>query len=75
LNRGRETGSTANPYYTQAEAAGNAERAWGPSSEHNGGVVMHVYADNHTEGISEDIEAEVYYALITKGGNEAVEIE
>jgi hypothetical protein len=55
--------------------SGASGRAWGPSSDHSGGVVMHVFADDHIEAISEQIEAKVYYAMVTANGGENVERE
>jgi len=45
-------------------------RKWGPSSEHSGNVVLHVWADNHVKPIKEDIEATVYFRQITRRGGE-----
>ena len=49
---------------------GQQNRKWGPSSLHPGGVIVHVYADNHTSVIPDKIEPYLYYRLITRGGNE-----
>jgi hypothetical protein len=35
-------------------------RLWGPSSQHAGGIVNHVYADAHVEAISDQIDPNVY---------------
>jgi len=49
-----------------------APRAWGPSSEHSGGIVIHVYADGHVQNIKDEIDDWVYYRLITRNGAEPV---
>jgi prepilin-type N-terminal cleavage/methylation domain-containing protein len=59
---------TGQPY----TAGGAQGRAWGPSSDHSGGVVMHVFADDHIDAISESIETRVYYAMVTANGQENV---
>ncbi len=45
-------------------------RAWGPSSDHGGGVAMHAYADAGTRPITSDVDPYVYRALITRAGGE-----
>jgi hypothetical protein len=46
-----------------------ANRIWGPSSRHPG-VVIHGYADSHTEGVTETIDRDVYFHIITRNGRE-----
>ena len=48
------------------------ERDWGPSSDHAGGVVIHSYADGHTQAIPDTVDATVYFRKITRAGNEAI---
>ncbi len=68
LNKG---GST--PYLTPGHGwAARSPRQWGPSSEHAGGVVTHVFVDVHTISLSEDVDPTVYYKLITREGKEPV---
>jgi len=45
-------------------------RLWGPSSEHQGGLVNHVFADAHVESISDGIDPNVYLWIITRNGSE-----
>jgi hypothetical protein len=52
--------------YTKDQSYGG--RQWGPSSMHAGGVVLHAFADAHTAAIAEDIDPDVYYALVTWNG-------
>ena len=47
-------------------------RLWGPSSQHRGGIVNHVFADAHLNGISDGIDANVYLWLVTRAGGEAL---
>ena len=47
-------------------------RLWGPSSQHAGGIVNHVFADAHVEGISDQIDANVYLWIVTRNGGEAL---
>ncbi len=58
------TGTTAkNPHVA------NSRRAWGPSSRHPS-VVIHGYADAHTDSVNEAIDKDVYLHLITRNGRE-----
>ena len=43
---------------------------WGPSSQHSGGVIMHVYADAAVRGQTDDINPTTYLQLITRDGKE-----
>jgi prepilin-type N-terminal cleavage/methylation domain-containing protein len=51
---------------------GTAPRAltWGPSSDHAGKVIGHLFADGHTEFISADVSADIYSGLNTRAGTE-----
>jgi prepilin-type N-terminal cleavage/methylation domain-containing protein len=44
--------------------------AWGPSSDHSGGIVLHAWGDVHVSGLAEDIEPELYIHLCTRAGRE-----
>ena len=44
--------------------------AWGPSSDHSGGLTMHLYGDGHMGSIGNDIDQAVYFALTTRAGGE-----
>ena len=48
------------------------ERDWGPSSDHGGGVVVHSYADGHTQALPDTTDATLYFRLITRAGNETI---
>jgi len=45
-------------------------RNWGPSSDHSGGIVNHVWADGHVDGITDGIDANMYMWVITRNGGE-----
>ncbi len=44
--------------------------AWGPSSDHSGGIVLHGWADAHVSGLPEDTDPTVYLQLVTRQGRE-----
>ena len=48
------------------------DRMWGPSSDHAGGIVQHVYGDAHVEGLTDGIDPNVYLWIITRNGGEAL---
>jgi len=52
--------------------SGNAPRplTWGPSSDHAGKVIGHLFADGHTEFISADVDPAIYSGLNTRNGGE-----
>jgi prepilin-type N-terminal cleavage/methylation domain-containing protein len=50
----------------------NIGMAWGPSSDHSAGSVVHVFADNHTTVLSDDIDPNVYLSLASRNGGEPV---
>jgi hypothetical protein len=56
------------PY--QPNASDPLRRTYGPSSDHNGGIVIHGMADGSVQEFTTDIDPEVYYRLITRAGND-----
>jgi prepilin-type N-terminal cleavage/methylation domain-containing protein len=69
LLQNRPTGQLWTGYgATVAGAAGT----YGPSSFHQGNIVMHVYVDGHVGQVTNEIDAQLYYALTTRGDSEAV---
>jgi prepilin-type N-terminal cleavage/methylation domain-containing protein len=46
------------------------ERCWGPSSNHAGGIVNHVFGDGHVDGISDSIDPNMYLWIVTRNGGE-----
>lgn len=51
-----------------------ADRIWGPSSRHPG-TVQHGYADAHAEGVSETIDRNVYFHIVTRNGREVDNVQ
>jgi prepilin-type N-terminal cleavage/methylation domain-containing protein len=60
------------PFYALNMAGSGNERDWGPSSDHSGGVVVHSFADGHTQAIPDTVDATVYFRMCTRAGGEAV---
>jgi len=46
-------------------------RLWGPSSNHAGGIVNHVFCDGHVDGLSDSMDPNVYLWLVTRNGGES----
>jgi prepilin-type processing-associated H-X9-DG protein len=46
--------------------------AWGPSSDHAGKIIGHLFADGHVEFIGSDIAANTYQALNTRSSGEPI---
>ncbi len=46
--------------------------AWGPSSDHSGGVVIHLAMDGSVHSITTDCDPTLYIQLITRAGREPV---
>jgi len=69
------TATTQNPPSSQTHTAGNYSASgitWGPSSDHGGKVVGHLFADGHVEFISSDINDSVYQCINTADKGEPV---
>lgn len=49
--------------------------AHGPSSEHSGGIVMHVFGDGHVTQITGDIDPTVYVSLYSASSGEPVQLD
>ena len=45
---------------------------FGPSSFHQGNIVMHCYVDGHVGQVTNEIDVPLYFALTTRGDSEAV---
>jgi prepilin-type N-terminal cleavage/methylation domain-containing protein len=60
----------ANTITLGAENAGGI--TWGPSSDHAGKIIGHLFADGHVEFIAADVAAATYHALNTRAGNEPI---
>jgi len=44
----------------------------GPSSQHQGGIAIHGYADGHVGQVTSEIDTNLYFSLYTRGDGEAV---
>jgi prepilin-type N-terminal cleavage/methylation domain-containing protein len=62
--------TNTDPWYSVDMSGG--ERDWGPSSDHAGGVVVHSFADGHTQAISDSVDATLYFRQITRAGGETL---
>ncbi|HEY2883268.1 MAG TPA: DUF1559 domain-containing protein [Pirellulales bacterium] len=58
----------ADPDFAGANAAPG--RLWGPSSNHSGGIVNHVFGDAHVEGLTDGMDANAYLWVVTRNGGE-----
>jgi hypothetical protein len=68
----------ANPsevYLTAARYGAGHDRLWGPSSEHEGGVVNHVFADAHVQSLAPSIDRNLYLRIISRDGGETVQLD
>lgn len=75
LNQGGDPNKQQVPYLTKGDAGNSQQmdRFWGPSSNHNGNVVVHGYADGHVSALAADnLDATNYYRMITRRGGEPV---
>ncbi|MFM8378623.1 MAG: DUF1559 domain-containing protein [Planctomycetia bacterium] len=66
--------TTTLPPATVAHALGGTvtNLAWGPSSDHAGKIIGHLFADGHVEFIGADIAANTYQALSTRSSGEPI---
>jgi len=51
---------------------GSSTPQLGPSSHHQGGVVIHGYVDGHVGQVNNEIDTHLYFSLYTRGDGEAV---
>jgi type II secretory pathway pseudopilin PulG len=68
-------GGNSVPYLKKANSANLPQNDvwWGPSSDHAGGVVYHVFVDNSTLGITGACDPTTYLGLITRAGEEPID--
>lgn len=66
--------STNVPYLSSTQSINGIKgnENWGPSSEHTNGAVMHVYADDHVDAITDQCDPQTYLDLTTRAGAEAI---
>lgn len=48
--------------------------AWGPSSQHQGGITLHAFGDTHVAQLAQDIDANVYLSMCSRGGGESASL-
>ena len=56
--------------FPQMNSGAGQQWAWGPSSDHSGGLALHCWADSHVSPLSEDIDPNLYMHLVTRAGRE-----
>ncbi len=62
------------PYMSPGGSVGlKCPMMWGPSSDHPGGLTMHLYCDGHTDSVSDNCDPGVYLSLTTRAGGEAAD--
>jgi len=44
----------------------------GPSSQHQGGIVVHCYADGHVGRVNSELDTNLYFSLSTRVDGESV---
>jgi prepilin-type N-terminal cleavage/methylation domain-containing protein len=49
--------------------------AFGPSSDHQGGIMMHAFGDTHVAQINPDIDPQVYMSICSRSGNESAKLQ
>jgi type II secretory pathway pseudopilin PulG len=49
--------------------------AYGPSSDHQGGITMHVFGDTHVAQVTEDVDPVVYLSICTRNSGESANLE
>lgn len=73
LMSGTWTTTNAPPGNTISLGVGQiAGITWGPSSDHAGKIIGHLFADGHVEFIGADVASATYHALNTRAGNEPI---
>jgi type II secretory pathway pseudopilin PulG len=72
INFGPTKADAKRVYLEQKHWANAGPRSFGPSSEHTGDVVMHVFVDGAVRPIGTDVDPAVYLALITRASNEPI---
>ena len=57
---------------TNPQWTGYGSNTYGPSAAHQGGINMHCYVDGHIGPVTQEIDANLYYALTSRGDSEDV---
>jgi prepilin-type N-terminal cleavage/methylation domain-containing protein/prepilin-type processing-associated H-X9-DG protein len=61
------------PYYRWGDTADSVDCDYGPSSEHSGGIVNHLFADGSVVSLSGGLDPKVYAGMVSRAGGEVVE--
>jgi type II secretory pathway pseudopilin PulG len=78
INRGFDPTKPGSLPYLKKTLTSNSPQNdvwWGPSSDHSGGIVCHVFVDNHCIGITDQCDPETYLSLITRADGEKIDEE
>jgi prepilin-type N-terminal cleavage/methylation domain-containing protein len=70
INKGDTTDN--GPVYMKTSPHSNIPIRWGPSSRHDR-VVVHGFADSHTDTVRDDVDGTLYMALVTRANGEVPE--
>jgi len=62
----------ATMFGTRLTGGSPAGMAFGPSSDHQGGIVVHGFGDTHVSQITGDVDPNVYMAICSRAGGEPV---
>jgi hypothetical protein len=49
--------------------------AYGASSDHSGGIVMHVFADAHVGQLTSDVDPTVYMSVYSRNSSEPINLD
>ncbi len=49
--------------------------AYGPSSDHQGGITMHAFGDTHVAQITSDVDPTVYMSICSRNGQESATLQ
>jgi prepilin-type N-terminal cleavage/methylation domain-containing protein len=81
-NRRWDGGTPTNSALLENAKTSSANWAWqgytgangvlGPSSQHQGGIVLHCYVDGHVGQVTNEIDANLYYSLYSRADGEAL---
>jgi len=72
LNVGPKPANNNSIYYMPSGKIGSVTSnwSWGPSSEHSGGVVIHLFVDGAVRSLTDDMDPTVYAQLVSRAGRE-----
>jgi hypothetical protein len=49
--------------------------AFGPSSDHQGGITMHAFGDTHVAQVTADVDPNVYMSICSRNGQESATLQ